>query len=324
MPDRGTLLTGTALRAALDGRVFAPGSWSPSSVRGAGYDLRMSGAELIAQDEDGAERRYTAGHPRATPLVLAPGATAIASSEEQLCLDFDVAGSIGIKFSLAGQGLLVLTGTGLDPGFGRAPDADGNWLPVPGTRLRFVLANVGVNDIVLGPGDAIAYLQLFDIDPVERTATPSRGGRAVDQTALAPDGTAKAGGLAYFRNVADLKRRMDTVEADAQKRENTLLATVDERVGAAVNKVDTVQTKVDQVSNASNYVVVFGVFLVAVTMLAFALDALVDALAKIPEMPYERARYLAYAGTGAFVLAVLVLVWTAVCRTRVPKPPKKK
>ena len=84
-------------------------------------------------------------------------------------MEWDIAGNIGLKFSLAAQGLLVLTGMALDPGYGRQLDDNGVWIAMADQCLHFVLANVGPKPVVLTPGrERIAFLQLFEIEPVRR------------------------------------------------------------------------------------------------------------------------------------------------------------
>jgi deoxycytidine triphosphate deaminase len=296
----GSLLTGSDLYAALDGKVFVPGSWDAENVRAAGYDLRLSAEEMIAPvGRHGWETRYFGGkNPRQLPLVLEPGQTAVVSSEERLCCDFDIAGNIGMKFRLAAQGLLVLTGMAIDPGYGRKLDTTTDeWIAMTDQRLHFVLANVGASQIVLVPGkEKIAFLQLFKVEMSASRETPSQGWNVLTQ-ALFESSTGEKlvpGGLAYFKNVRDLQDRVDEIERVSQ----------------------TVASTVDKVEKASNYVVVFGVFLVAVTILGFVLNSLFTAIEKLPAHPTQTQNLLIYSAVGAYGIGVLLLVWLAVKRIR--------
>jgi deoxycytidine triphosphate deaminase len=295
----GQLLTGSALVDVLDRRVFVPGSWEPTNVRGAGYDIRLSATGMIVPAGERGEltRSFGPENPKQLPVILEPGETAVVSSEERFCMDFNIAGNIGPKFRLAAQGLLVLTGLALDPGYGRQLDSSGEWLPMADQRLHFVLANVGVKSISLTPGtERIAFLQLFAIEDVKPSETLSLGWGALTESLFeSPDGaTVIPGGLAYFRNVRDLKLRVEAMERTVQE----------------------TTSSVDKIEKASNYVVVFGVFLVAVTILGLVLNALIGAVDNLPAHASQLQELLVYGATGAYGLGVLSIVWLAVRRTR--------
>jgi deoxycytidine triphosphate deaminase len=295
----GRLLAGSALREVLDHRVFVPGTWDPANVRGAGYDIRLSGTDMIAPEgrNDDATRHFTSKNPRHLPLILEPGQTAVVSSEEHFCLDFDIAGNIGLKFSLASQGLLVLTGMALDPGYGRHLDESGAWVAMRDQRLHFVLANVGAKPIALTPGrERIAFLQLFHVEPVAPSMIPSLGWDALAESLFdsSTGETARPGGLAYFRNVKDLALKVDDLE----------------------RKVQNASISVDKIDKASNYVVVFGVFLVATTILGLVLNALTGAIGHLPRNASWVQDLLIYGATGAYTIGVLSVVWLAARRTK--------
>jgi hypothetical protein len=241
-------------------------------------------------------RYFGPKNPRQLPIILNPGETAVVSSEERFCLDFNIAGNIGVKFSLASQGLLILTGMALDPGYGRELDSNGVWVPMRDQRLHFVVANVGARPISLKPGtERIAFLQLFAIDEVVPRETPSLGWSALTESLFkSPDGeTMLPGGLAYFRNVQELKVRVEDME----------------------RKVQETTSMVDKIEKASNYVVVFGVFLVAVTIFGLVLNALVGAVDRLPANASHTQDYLVYGGVSVYGLAVLGTVWLAIRRT---------
>ncbi len=295
----GRLLAGSDLREVLDHKVFVPGTWDPANVRGAGYDIRLSATGMIVPEgrNDDATRYFGPKNPRQLPFILEPGQTAVVSSEERFCLDFDIAGNIGLKFSLAAQGLLVLTGMALDPGYGRQLDDNDAWVAMVDQRLHFVLANVGANPVALAPGrERIAFLQLFEIEPVTPAAIPSLGWDALSESLFDPStsDTVLPGGLAYFRNVKDLALKVNKLERDVQD------------ASASVDKID----------KASNYVVVFGVFLVATTILGLVLNALTEAIGRLPRDASSTQDFLVYGATGAYTIAVLSIVWLAVRRTR--------
>jgi hypothetical protein len=185
----------------------------------------------------------------------------------------------------------------IDPGYGRHLDSDGAWVAMPDQRLHFVLANVGAKPVVLTPGkERIAFLQLFGIEAVTPAMIPNLGWDALSESLFDPSTseTVLPGGLAYFRNVRDVALKVDKLERDMQE--------------ASAN--------VDKIQNASNYVVVFGVFLVATTILGLVLNALTDAIGHLPHNASRVQEFLIYGSTAAYTIAVLSVAWLAVRRTR--------
>jgi deoxycytidine triphosphate deaminase len=294
----GGLLTGERLRSVLAAgeRVFVEGSWSEANVRGAGYDLRMATDLMVIPDGPGAQSftAYERGQHRAGDVLLAPGDTALFSSRERFSFDFDVCGNIGAKFSLAAKGLLILTGLAVDPGYGREPALDGRWRPMGDQRLHFLVANVGPSPVALRPGqDTVAFLQLFEIPPIrDRQPVRSRGFETLQDQLFAGDAGAR-GGLAYFRNVRDAQRAVERLDLT----------------------VDQLRTDVEKVQNATNYVVVFGVFLVAITLLGVLANFLVQTLASLPSETTGWRSVAAYAVAGVYSVAVVVMTVSAVRRT---------
>ncbi len=266
----GTLLSGEPLMAALFAgeRVFRNGSASPDRVRGAGYELRLAGDLLVVPKTPGDAdfRRYPAG-ARVEEIHLDPGDSALICSEERFCLDFDITCSIGPKFRWAARGLLMLQGVAAHPGYGRV-FSDGAWLPKEDERLFLVVANIGPERIVIRRGDPIAYVQFFE---VERPEAPKEvhnvGYDQLVHTFLAP----AAGGLAYFKNVRDLKAQFESAEAAR----NEVTRRLETRLAAA-------ETAAERAQNSTNNVVVFGVFLVSATLLGVVLATLIGIVVGLP------------------------------------------
>jgi deoxycytidine triphosphate deaminase len=290
----GGLLTGDRLAAALDGRIFVPNTWTEANLRGAGYDLRLAADLMVVPKEPGSgeHRVYERGEHRNAEVILAPGDNALFSSSERFCLDLDVCGNIGAKFGLAAKGLLILTGLAVDPGYGRVEEA-GDWIPVEDQRLHFLVANVGPGHVALRPGlDPIAFLQMYEIPRLSSHRTIASGGFDHLRDQLFRQ-DAPSGGLSYFRTAVDARRI-----AEATERE-----------------VAALRTDVDRVTNASNYVVVFGVFLVTATLLGVVTSFLVQTLEDLPaDLSSARAIWMMVVA-GAFVVALTAVAATAIRRT---------
>jgi deoxycytidine triphosphate deaminase len=103
-------------------KIFKDKTWDEKNVRGAAYDLRVADDFLVVPSKDGPNgkgyRKYKKGEKRDTFIVLEPGDVAFISSYEKIHMPWTLAGNIGIKFGLARNGVLILTGLIVDPGYG--------------------------------------------------------------------------------------------------------------------------------------------------------------------------------------------------------------
>lgn len=274
MVEAGVLLTGASLLEALrDGsRVFIPGTWADSQVRSGGYDLRLAGNVLVAPYGDGEDYRSVGPLDEEVPEIrLRPGDAALVSTAEVFSFDLDVLGQVTPKFRWAARGLLILSGTAVHSGYGRVKRED-EWVPGKGSRLFLILANNGPADITLRRHDTIAYLQLLQVDtagvePEERNL----GFDYLRANLFDPSHGPLKSGLAYFRTLKEL--------------ESTLGAAVDQQQSHLEDvrqKVEETSAVVDRVQSATNTVVVFGVYLIAVTLLGIVATTLVNALSNLP------------------------------------------
>lgn len=301
MVSAGTLLTGGQLTEALsaDSRVFMPGTWSDGQVRSGGYDLRLAGNMLVAPaDGQGSYRSVEADEPEVPEITLRPGDAALVSTAEVFTLDRDVLGQVTPKFRWAARGLLILSGTAIHSGYGRVKHGDA-WLPGEGARLHLILANNGPADITLRRHDTIAYLQLFQADPsgVEPEER-NLGFEYLRANLFDPSHGPLKSGLAYFRTLKDL--------------ESTLGSAVDEqqtKLDAVTQRLDETAAIVDRVQSATNTVVVFGVYLVAVTLLGVVTSALVNKISDLhPDLGGIRA-WSIYGLLGVYAGAAILAVW---------------
>jgi hypothetical protein len=79
---------------------------------------------------------------------------------------WNLAANIAVKYSKVRQGLLVLSGLLIDPGFGLEA-SEGLWRAKEDERLHVLVANVGATDISIHPGhDTLVAIQVFEIDVV--------------------------------------------------------------------------------------------------------------------------------------------------------------
>lgn len=117
--------------------------WDDEMLRPAGYNVRIAKDGLVTPKGDiykplalGGEDTYNG------VLWLAPGDEAELSSLERFNLPPDVAGNITIRTELSAQGLLLLSGLLIDPGYGPA-DNDYDETISDG-RLHFFVARTSV------------------------------------------------------------------------------------------------------------------------------------------------------------------------------------
>lgn len=290
------LLSGNELLRALEvpNRIFREGSWEPGRIRGAGYSVRLA-CDLLVVPQAPGESRYQAIGPQDARknIRLMPGDSALISTVEKFSFDFDISATIFEKFTLAAQGLLMLHGGAVHPGYGREMDPQsGSWVPKPDERLYFIVANVGPEDIYLRERDEIAYLQFFEVLPAEKREEIKNLGFEHLSRLFNADHNTEDGGMSYFRGVRDLRNEF--------KRDLKEIRDDIDRLDA---KVKITETSIDRVSNASNAIVVFGVFLVGVTILGVVLSTLIGQIENLPEHP----------GGGWLTAIVILAVLYSVC-----------
>lgn len=286
MSGSGRLLSGDEIVDVLSHseRIFRDGSWSKDKVKGAGYSVRLAGDLLVIPDGPG-NTKYTAvpAGGREPSFTLAPGDSALISTIEKFSLDFDITASIGDKFAVAARGLLILHGSTAHPGYGRELDAaSALWIPKQDERLYFIIVNVGPTEYNLREGDEIAYLQFFEVErAAERNAVSNVGFDYLSKLFRADH--EEDGGLAYFRNVKDLRGETEAAVQSLGSEVQSAHSAMAAEIASLKRDVVDAQTAVDRVANASNTIVVFGVFLVAVTLLGFVLTSISDLIDKLPD-----------------------------------------
>jgi deoxycytidine triphosphate deaminase len=158
-------------------QIFRPGSWKPSSVRGAAYDLRVAADYLILPNG----KRFWPNSPQPVDRAyfaafeLKPGEVAFVSSVERLWMPWDLTGNIAPKFRLALDGLLVMGGMLIDPGYGRFKRKRELWVQRDeGERLHFQLANVGSSSFEIVPEETtIAAVQFVELTGDSRRKSES-------------------------------------------------------------------------------------------------------------------------------------------------------
>lgn len=284
----GRLLSGDELLEILreddESHIFLKGTWREAQIKGAGYDLRMAGNLLVYPKSPGSSEVVSVkadAEPRSR-ITLDPGDTALVSTMERFCMDFDVSALLGPKFGWSAQGLLILHGMVAHPGYGREM-VDDTWLPKKDERLYFIVANVGTDEIVIKQGEAILTAQFFRVQRPKSPAPISNFGFDYLTERLFGSG-GESGGLAYFRDVRDLRAE----------------------VGELRGEVSDLDKTVERVRSVTDNVVVFGVFLVSTTILGVVLTTLINLIESAPMRISGLRVTLISALAGLYALAAIV------------------
>lgn len=207
--------------AARKDEIFVGGTFSKECLRSAAYDLRIRPKKLD-----------TIGELHDTRLTLETGQHAVLQSYERIAMPWDLAGNLGAKYRMAMQGLFVVPGLFVDPGFGWVWDEDDERLKPAGRRLRFVVTNMGRKSITLQLGtgtqddrpDHVLSIQFIELEPAKKQLPVS-------------DVPVDAQSVAFFEDVTEMQREFRAVAATA-----------------------------NETASSTWHVVVFGVFLLATAL----------------------------------------------------------
>ncbi len=145
------VLSGDEIRIRLrNDEIFRDGTWDDSCIKEASYALRIADDGLLI---DG--RFYDPGdHYSANYIEIEPGQIAILSTVEILNMPHNLVGKIGIRLNYALRGLTGLMGIQVDPCYGQNRDDE---------RLFIRVANFGNQKISLSPGTEVFTFELHEV-----------------------------------------------------------------------------------------------------------------------------------------------------------------
>ena len=239
------ILSGEAIRARLKkGEVFKQGTWVKESVKEASYALRVAPDGLILEGKRyGPEEDFVNGD-----IKIKPGAIAILSTLERLNMPCDLVGKLGIRFDYASQGLTGLMGIQVDPFYGWGYDNE---------RLYIRVANLGNAPVSFSVG---TEMFTFELHAVEGNVPIPCSRRDAMWLRLQNN-------LGYQRHVSwsyvtRVQMNVDSVEQKLEDQEKMLN---EQLLSARAEIKDYLQP-----------LVMFGIFLVAVTILGVALSVVVS------------------------------------------------
>jgi deoxycytidine triphosphate deaminase len=131
------------------------------AINPASYELTTAKDGLITPHGKRIEPGSSDFVPR--KIILQPGEAALLSTLERLRMPVDVTGNITIRNKYASEGLTLLSGMLIDPGFGWE-DELGRGLDQLGSRLYLNVANIGREPVEIKPGlDRIARVQFVTV-----------------------------------------------------------------------------------------------------------------------------------------------------------------
>jgi len=245
------ILVNATIRSRLTaGEIFKVGTWQEDCVKEASYALRVAHDFCML---DG--HWYEAdGRPTTEPLKILPGKIAILSTVERFDMPADLVGTLGMRLAVAAEGLTGLWGIQVDPWYGNMPQQGHD-------RLYVRLVNLGNEPIVVQPGDLVFNIEFQQLDAalprpsVERPSTWLR--------------LRKIGAQQQNESWTYVTH----VESEVQERQQELQ--------------DRLRTEAKDIRDSLQPVVMFGVFLVAATLLSVSVAILLG-IRDIPEATVPR------------------------------------
>ncbi|HXN39816.1 MAG TPA: hypothetical protein VN892_17410 [Solirubrobacteraceae bacterium] len=189
------------------GRLIVLDTFRADSLYAASYDVTIARDGLILPNgREIPPGRADSLSGRRRPVVLEAGDTALFSTQELFRMPDDVAGNVSIKNRLAVEGLTLLSGLLVDPGYGVEELADDEH----GCRLFLHIANASKRPILLKPGeDAIARIQFLPVVGGRwEHRKPARASRWSEQ---------QQASLGFLTEMKELKERVERTSARSEE-----------------------------------------------------------------------------------------------------------
>ena len=227
--------------------IFKLDTWVASGFTEASYVLRVATDQVMI---DGTF--YEKGNPfPGTYIEIKPGRIAVLSTMEELVMPNDLVGKIGIRIRYALKGLTGLMGIQVDPCYGQHLD---------GERLYIRVVNLGNEAIKLLPGAPVFTFEVHQLaEPIDCSKFPKDSTWEVLKTGLSDQVDAS---WSYATRIND-----ESVERGMQLR-----GEADEREGQHQHRFE---VEIGRIRDYIQPVVMFGIFLVAVTILSVSISTIV-------------------------------------------------
>ena len=238
MEGTALVLSGQAILKRLrQGEIFRGCTWEEDCIKEASYALRVADDGLLLDGEF-----YDPGdHFSGNYIEIKPGEIAILSTMEVLNIPDDLVGKIGIRLNYAMRGLTGLMGIQVDPSYGQYRDNE---------RLFIRVANFGNEKISLSPGTAVFTFELHEV------------------TGKIPEGT------------TNKKPTWERLKEELSTQSNlswSYVTRVNQTSRDEVNRVEAkLREETQKIRDYLQPVVLFGIFLVAVTILGVSVTLILN------------------------------------------------
>ena len=263
------------------GEVFRKCTWDPKCVKEASYVLRIASDGLLLNGKfyDPFDQK---NRHEGDFIVIDPGKIAILSTKEELNMPSDLVGKIGIRLDFALLGLTGLMGIQVDPLYGHDKEHE---------RLYIRVANFGNEPIRLMEGDGVFTFELHEV------------------TGYVPVETKKDSWPRIKRRLKDL--------GDASWSYVTQVQSSVDKQGKSLRSELSSETQ--NLREHLQPVVMFGIFLVAVTILGVSLTVILS-VRDIPTVDVPNwvtswgwillLTTLSVATIATAVMGVAMVIWT--------------
>ena len=217
--------------------IFKPDTWVPSGLKEASYALRVANDQLMI---DGTFYELGNPFPR-TYIEISPGRIAVLSTVEELLMPNNLVGKIGIRLEYALKGLTGLMGIQVDPCYGQERS---------GERLYIRVANLGNEPIKILPCAPVFTFELHQLT------------EAVDCSKWPKDSTWEV-----------LKRGLKDQDDASWSYATRINEVADER-GREHQR--SFEIEIGRIRDYIQPVVMFGIFLIAITILSVSVTAILN------------------------------------------------
>ena len=250
------ILSGEALKMRLvDGQIFKRDTWSLKAIKEASYALRVAPDGLMVNG-----KRYWPDKDFIDEdIKIKPGEIAILSTVERLHMPANLVGKIGIRFDYASLGLTGLMGIQVDPFYGWGHDNE---------RLYIRVANLGNETIEISVCDQVFTFELHTVmGPVPTPPEPRKPMwyRLLEVLGDRPN--------VSWSNVTQVQLDVEGIQEDLRSQGNQLMKDLEEANEDMKSGVDEAK---QELRDYLQPLVMFGIFLVAVTILSVALAVIID------------------------------------------------
>ena len=254
------ILSHDAILARLElGQIFKGDSWGEKCLKQASYALRVAPDGLMV---DG--NRFEPGKKSISgDIIIKPGKIAILSTIEKLNMPSDLLGKIGIRFDFACQGLTGLMGIQVDPYYGWGHDDE---------RLYVRVANLGNRDISIPLNAEVFTFELHVVYGFVPKPTKPR----VPMWLRIQD-TLWEQSDASWSYVTQVQFDSNEALSDMRGQLSEHRKSVDDKLSTESDSLkDALSSETESLRQHLQPLVMFGIFLVAVTILGVSLTVILS------------------------------------------------